>query len=151
MNRKRRKNYERQAEKKEIRDIFIAKGFKGNDLERAVEIITSNKTVWIDTMLKDELGVIDDENDHPYRHGIITFFSFVIAGVLPLLPYFIPSLENAFNWSIFSTFASLYIIGALRYKLSDEKWWVAGFEMMLVGGIAAVIAYSIGAFLSKFI
>jgi len=102
-------------------------------------------------MLKDELGVIDDDDDSPYSHGIVTFISFVIAGALPLLPYFVKSLNNVFIWSIITTFVSLYIIGALRYKLSDCKWWIAGFEMMFVGGIAAFIAYGVGAFLSRFI
>ena len=138
-------------EKQEIRDIFINKGFQGADLDRAVDIITSNKQVWIDTMLKDELGVIDDENSIPHSHGIVTFFSFTIAGSLPLLPYLIPNLENLFRWSIITTFLSLYVIGALRYKLADSKWWIAGFEMMLVGGIAAVIAYVVGLLLSSII
>src|SRR3989338_5434381 len=39
-----------QGEIEEVRQIYKRKGFKGKDLERAVQIITSNKKVWVDTM-----------------------------------------------------------------------------------------------------
>src|SRR3989344_3794488 len=44
----------REGEVEEIRGIFKKKGFKGKDLKRAVEVITSDKKVWVDTMMSDE-------------------------------------------------------------------------------------------------
>ena len=44
-------------EKQEIRDIYSKKGFK-DVLEEIVRIITSRRKVWIDTMMKEELGLI---------------------------------------------------------------------------------------------
>lgn len=40
-----------QGEREEIRQIFAAKGFSEKELEKVVDIITSNKKQWVDTML----------------------------------------------------------------------------------------------------
>ncbi|MGB0757116.1 MAG: VIT1/CCC1 transporter family protein [Patescibacteria group bacterium] len=141
-----------EKEKAEVREIFAKKGFTGPDLDRVVEVITSDKKVWVDTMLKDELGVIEETDSTPIRHGIVTWVSFIIAGFLPLIPYFIPGIqENGFSWSIGMTFAALFTVGALRTRLVDYHWFRAGFEMLFVGGIAAVIAYGVGAFLATIV
>ena len=47
----------REGEVREIREIYRAKGFDGNDLDRAVEIITSDRKLWVDTMMTEEYGL----------------------------------------------------------------------------------------------
>lgn len=141
-----------ETETREVREIYAKKGFSGADLDRAVAIITANKEVWVDTMLKEELHVIDDPVTTPVRHGLVTYIAFIIAGVLPLVPFFIPGIRTqGFSWSIGMTFFALFFIGMMRSKLSDCKPWRAGFEMLFVGGIAAVIAYGVGVVLSHFV
>jgi len=41
-----------EGEQEEIRQIFAAKGFSGDTLERIVETVTQNRKLWIDTMLQ---------------------------------------------------------------------------------------------------
>ena len=43
------------VERQEIEDVYKAKGFSGKDLEMIVNKITSDKKVWLDTMLNEEL------------------------------------------------------------------------------------------------
>ena len=49
----------REKEVEEIREIYEAKGFKGNLLRQVVDVITSDEEVWVDTMMKEELGLMD--------------------------------------------------------------------------------------------
>ena len=44
-------------ERQEIEDIYKAKGFSGKELEMIVNKITSDKKVWLDTMLNEELNL----------------------------------------------------------------------------------------------
>jgi vacuolar iron transporter family protein len=48
-------------EKEEIREIYKNKGFKDDLLEDLVKVITSKRKVWVDTMMKEELGLIYDK------------------------------------------------------------------------------------------
>ena len=50
-----------EQEKQEIKDIYIEKGFKAELLDEIVSVITSRRKVWIDTMMKEELGLIEDK------------------------------------------------------------------------------------------
>jgi len=137
-----------EGEIEEIRQIFSKKGFKGKDLERATEIITSNKKVWVETMMVDELGLTKSETS-PIKSGAATFLAFVVAGFFPLfsyvLSYFVPFFkENAFVITIILTGVALFLLGSARVYITGKKWWIAGFEILFVGGIAAVVAYFIG-------
>lgn len=136
------------GEIEEIRQIYKAKGFSGEDLEKAVSIITSDKERWLKTMMIEELGIIPDDKS-PIKAAAITFTSFILWGFLPLLTfvllYFFPSLNtHAFLISCLVTATAIFVAGSLRSLIIAKTWFRAGLEMLLVGGAAASVAYGIG-------
>jgi VIT1/CCC1 family predicted Fe2+/Mn2+ transporter len=140
-----------EGEREEIREIYRKKGFKGPDLDRAVEIITSDKDVWVETMMQEELGIIE-ETGHPFFNGLSTFLSFIIAGFIPLLFFVValafPALgSHTFYMSVFLTGLTLFVVGSLRVLVTRARWWRSGVEMLVVGGAAALGAYLVGYFL----
>ena len=141
----------REIEIDEIRDIFHKKGFRGNQLEEAVKIIISNRKVWVDTMMKEELGILEDETDDPKKHGLVTFIAFVVAGFVPLLPYLIPNIQNAFILSTIAGAITLFIVGALRSVVTAVTWLRGGVEMLLIGSLTAGVAYIVGAFIEQLV
>jgi len=135
-------------EREEVREILSGKGFSGRHLEEATDIITADKKVWVDTMMKDEFGILEDHTS-PLRSGAVTFVSFNIIGFIPLLAYvlayFIPVISGkTFELSVVLTSIALFIVGSVKAQVVDTKWYVAGAETFLVGGAAAVIAYIVG-------
>lgn len=134
----------RELEIEEVRDIYKKKGFKGQDLEKAVSIIISNRSVWLDTMMKDELGIILDEKDSPLKHGVATVIAFVISGTFPLLPYIIPGFSNPFLASCIIGAVTLFTVGALRTLITTVSFIRGGLEMLAVGSVAAGAAYVVG-------
>jgi VIT1/CCC1 family predicted Fe2+/Mn2+ transporter len=84
------------------------------------------------------------------RHGFATFSAFVIAGCLPLLAYLWPGSEkNPFAFSVAASALTLFGIGASRSLLVRASWLKNGLEMLLVGGAAATVSYTIGALLGR--
>ena len=132
-----------EEERQEIREIYIRKGFEGEDLERAVEIITSDKIRWVEAMLKDELGIFKGGGENPVWNGVATYISFVIAGLFPLTPYFF-KLMNAFPVSIGTTAFALFLVGSSRSIVTRKNWFLSGLEMLVIGSVAAIAAYGIG-------
>jgi len=86
----------------------------------------------------------------PVKHGAITFFSFVLAGLLPLIPY-IFGLKNPFEISIVAVGIGLFGIGAVRGMYSDKGYFREGLEMFLIGGFAASTAYFVGLFIDTYV
>src|SRR3989344_5892137 len=141
----------RELEIEEVKDIFRKKGFKGEDLNRAVEIITSDRKIWLDTMMRDELGIIEDAGDDPKKHGFVTFLAFITAGSVPLIPFLIPILPNPFTLSIIFAALAMFSVGALRSLVTSVTWIRGGMEMLMVGSTAALVAYLVGNFIEKII
>ena len=77
-----------EQERDEIRDIYKEKGFRDKLLEDVVRIITSRKKVWIDTMMKEELELIEDAKN-PMHSSVSTFVGFNLIGLIPLIPFMI--------------------------------------------------------------
>ncbi|MEX2395324.1 MAG: VIT1/CCC1 transporter family protein, partial [Actinomycetota bacterium] len=124
------------GEREEIRQIYAAKGFTGSDLERAVEIITSDRKRWIDTMLQEEHGLASG-GPQPFRAGAATFAAFVIVGTVPLLAFLydwlIGGMRHPFLWSSILTAIAFFSVGALKGRFVDIPAWRAGAETLMVG------------------
>ena len=137
-----------EGEVEEVRQIFRKKGFSGRGLESAVKTITSNNRVWVDTMMADELGLAE-ERLSPFKKGMVTFVSFVLVGSIPLLSYFLSYFWHAVSSvaylvSISLTFLAFFLIGSTKIYVTGKNWLTSGLETLLLGGMAAVIAYMVG-------
>lgn len=137
-----------EGEKEEVRQIYKAKGFTGEDLERAVKVVTSDRKVWVDTMIQDELGM-NLNIGSPWRAALTTFAAFFIVGALPLLAFFLTwifpsSISHPFFWSSLMTVAAFFIVGAFKSRFVAQSWFAAGLETILAGGAAAGLAYGVG-------
>ena len=77
-----------EEEREEIREIYRNKGFKDELLEDLVKVITSKRKVWVDTMMREEIGSIDDKKN-PRDTAITTFVAFNVLGLIPLIPFII--------------------------------------------------------------
>ena len=133
-----------EGERAELRAILAQKGLSGDVLEAATDAIAANRTAWIDTMMEGEYG-LSATDPHPMRAALVTFFAFLAAGIIPLLP-FLFGLTDAFRTSAILTGIVFFAIGALKARWSLTPWWRSGAETLVIGGIAATIAYVVGSF-----
>jgi len=138
-----------EQEIEEIRDIYRKKGFKDQLLEDVVRIITSRRKVWIDTMMKEELGLIEDEKN-PLESSISTFVGFNIIGLIPLIPFMIFMMigtdlnSEAFTYSTISVLAAFFLVGMIKGKIVKKSMMRSGIITLIIGGIAAIVAYMVG-------
>ena len=144
-----------EEEREEIRQIVSQKGFAGDDLDRAVEIITSDRHQWIDMMMREELG-LSLESPPAWKAALTTFIAFVVVGAVPLCVFVIDALASVnlpslYLISTLMTAVAFFAVGAFKSRFVDEKWYAAGIETLFVGGLAAGLAYIVGLMLKDFV
>lgn len=135
------------GEREEVRQIFVAKGFAGADLERAVATVTSDDVRWIDFMLAEEYGLARVTRSATAA-ALATFSAFIVCGLVPLLPFLL-RLPNAFTLSVAMTGCAFFLIGSARSRWLLLSWWRAGLETLTLGSIAAAIAYGAGVLIAR--
>ncbi|HYI19117.1 MAG TPA: VIT1/CCC1 transporter family protein [Solirubrobacteraceae bacterium] len=138
-----------EGEREEIRQIYAAKGFAGDDLERVVEVITADRELWARTMMSEELG-FSATQPNEYRAALSTLLAFLTVGFLPLLVYVYDvaapgEIHEPFVWSAILTGVAFLAVGGMKSRFVDQSWWRSATETLVVGGLAAALAYGAGA------
>ena len=137
------------GEREELRQILQKMGLTGRTLEEATNAISSNEEKWIALMLAEEYG-LPPVLRSPIRSALGTFIAFAICGFVPLVP-FVLGLQNAFLASIVATAIVFALIGSLKSLWSVTAWWKSALETLLIGSIAAGVAYYTGQFLKSIV
>ncbi|OGZ45943.1 MAG: hypothetical protein A3J54_02985 [Candidatus Ryanbacteria bacterium RIFCSPHIGHO2_02_FULL_45_13b] len=145
-------HHEPEEERAEMFGFLRQKGYTKKDSDALLPLLSKNKEFWLDIMIREELGICPPEKGgQSVRSAAATFFAFVLAGIIPLMPYILAIYDDVFGVAVISTALTLFIIGTLRSLFTDQPWYIAGAEMFSVGGIAAVIAYGVGFFVSTIV
>ena len=131
-------------ERQEIVDIYKAKGFSGNDLDMIVNKITSDKKVWLDTMLAEELHLNLDIIGSPIKSAIRMFVSFLIGGILPIIPFFFGTGLSPLLIAVGISLTVSFFVGAVKSKITKTSILKGGIEMAGLGTGIALIGFGIG-------
>ncbi|MCE8007275.1 VIT1/CCC1 transporter family protein [Aestuariivita sp.] len=132
-----------EGERQEVREILALKGLEGEVLEDATSAITSRRETWVALMLEGEYG-LGGVDPHPMAAALATFAAFLVAGMIPLLPFIAGMGPDAFRWSAIMTLGVFFGIGATKSLWSLSPWWRSGAETLAIGGVAAALAYAVG-------
>lgn len=134
-------------EKQEIQKIYSDKGFEGQLLNQVVEVITQDKDRWIDVKMKEGLQM-NRPMKSPLLIGGITYVSFLLIGLIPLLIFVIdyvnPLNQNLFVTSSILTAGGFFLIGWLKAYVNQTRILKGVTETVGLGAIAATVAYFVG-------
>jgi vacuolar iron transporter family protein len=139
------------GEKNELIGLYRKRGLNKEDAETVVSLFSKHKETWVNLMMIEELGILESDED-PRKNALATFLSFQVFGSISLIsfifgiifPNAIPSNDILFIISIILTAFTLFLLGSLKTKITGKNWLISGAETLLVGGIAALVAYLIG-------
>ena len=133
-------------ERREIVEIFLDKGVERRDADLMADAYMRYPDLAADFMMQHEVGMADPDGDSPAVNGLMTFISFIVFGIIPLIPYFLlePTARDTFFISVGATAGALVMLGLVRWRVTTESVLRCVGETVLVGGICAVVAYGVG-------
>ncbi|KAF2070077.1 hypothetical protein CYY_008603 [Polysphondylium violaceum] len=146
--------YYPEGEKKEMVEIYTSRGVPYDVASEVVEILSKNPKGFIDIMMVEELGITPDaETEVAWKNGMVNFLSFLVFGIIPLLPYLffmiiaasagLPNKENigTFITVIILSVVTLFGMGVFKAKETDTVWWKNGISTVLFGCLGALIGF----------
>ncbi len=132
----------------ELRVHYARLGVANTELEHIVDAVTSDRDVWVETLMRSRFGPRENRRD-PRVAALVVYISFVTAGTMPLLVFIAEALGADFGAALFplgmaATAATFFGVGALKGYVVARPWWRDGLETLALGGTAAAVAYSVG-------
>jgi len=133
-----------EKEKEEVREVFAHYGLDLATQDIVVEALAKDKDKWVDFMMKFELG-LDEPDINRARNSALTIgVSYIIGGLLPLLPYFfVEDANEGLKLSAIVTLIALFVFGYFKSKVTGQKPFAGAIKVMLIGAAAAAAAFGV--------
>jgi vacuolar iron transporter family protein len=129
------------TEREEIRSLYFSKGFRGKILDDVVTQICSDKQVWLDVMMAEELRLEPVDTKEVLRISVIVTLASIAGSLIPLAPFFWMPAASALPVSIIASGVTLFAVGAYQAKTYVGDWRVNGLKMVAIGMGAAAIGF----------
>lgn len=133
-------------------------GLSGLTLTKAVQNAEKHEDKVVKHLLREQFGESEIETSRKVAlvPAFATFSAFVAVGLVPIAPYLIGSFMTIkpgtlFAVSLIATFLSFAGIGYLRGRVTNISKLRTSTETVLLGIVAAVLAYACGTLLEKII
>ena len=136
-------------EREEVADILREWNIPEQTVTSAVDAISKNSDLWVNFMMKYELGLEEPDPKRARNSSLTIGFSYILGGIIPLSPYmFILQPESALIVSVIVTLIALFVFGLIKGKFTGSKPIKSAGQTTLVGGLAAGIAFVIAKLIS---
>ena len=81
--------------------------------------------------------------------ALVMFFSYLIAGIIPIIPYWLFSMPRSLFFSMFLSIGSLSLLGVINALVSGTSVKNSTLRMLILGGSVAIAGVVIGSLLSR--
>lgn len=133
-----------EEEKAELRTLYRLKGYSAEEAQRIVERISQDKDLMLESMLRDELGLMPESFPNPWLAGLQSGGAFVVGAFIPLIGYLFFDGLTATLVSVGISIAALFLIGVVKTLFTGLSWLRSGLEMVSIGLLATAVTYLIG-------
>ncbi len=133
-----------EAEKEEIRDIFVSYGLTEEQSKPLIESLSKQPEMWVDFMMRFELGLEKPDPKRALTSALTIACSYIVGGLIPLSPYFLfATARTALILSVIVTLLALLVFGYVKGRFTGTSPVRSGLQTALIGGLAAGAAFLI--------
>ncbi len=124
--------------------IYRAKGLSKPEAEQLADRIMADRSVALDTLAREELGLDPDELGSPWGSAFSSLFAFAIGAFVVIIPYLAGSGTAALLTAIVLALAALFGVGASIGALNGRGVLRSGLRQVIAGVIAAAVTFGVG-------
>jgi len=128
----------------ELIAAFMGRGMERRDAVEVARRTSFYPNVMLEMLSALELGLTRQSLGSPIRDALVMGAAFGIGSLLPLAPFALLARPEALRATVLVALAALFVVGALKGKLSHRSIVASGLEVMLLGGGAGAIGYFMG-------
>lgn len=133
-----------EEEREELALIYRAKGLPKAEADRLAETIIADRSVALDTLAREELGLDPSELGSPWAAATGSFVAFSIGAFIPVLPYLIARGDLTIIAAAAMGAVALFAVGASLSLFTGRNPLYSGVRMLGLGAVAAAATYGIG-------
>ena len=131
-------------EKEEVKEFFSGLGLSEEVQEKAVAEMTKDKDVWVDFMMKHELGLDKPDPRRARKSAFNIGVSYIVGGFIPLSPYFfVDDGLTGLKISAVITLICLFIFGYFKSRITGVHPLAGAIRVMIIGALAAGCAFAV--------
>ena len=135
------------AERRELADMYRARGVSAEDADTVARILSANASVALDTHARLELGIDPDAPGSAGRAGVASFVAFAVGALLPLLPWFFTGGTAALVASILIGAVAAMVLGGVIGAVTERGVVRTALLQVAVVAVAAGVTYGVGSLL----
>ena len=137
----------------QLAELVILFQREGKTYDEAVHLaneISSNETLWLNTLLEKKLGISPDFGGNPLKDAGVMCVSFGAAAIIPIIPFlFLAIGPMAIGWSVGLSLAGLFALGLAKGRLVRKSAILQGLEILGIGAVSAALGYGLGELLPR--
>jgi VIT1/CCC1 family predicted Fe2+/Mn2+ transporter len=131
-------------ERNELVLIYRAKGLDRADAEHMADRIMADRTVALDTLAREELGLDPEALGSPWGAAISSLLTFAAGAFVVVIPYLVGGGIAAVLWAIGLAIAALFGVGASIGVMNGRPVLRSGLRQVFVGALAGAVTYGVG-------
>jgi vacuolar iron transporter family protein len=124
--------------------LYRAKGLNRGEAELLADRIMANKTVALDTLAREELGLDPSALGSPWSAAISSLLAFAIGAFVVVLPYLVGSGTAALVAAIILAAGALLLVGGGIGAVNGRPVMRSALRQLLFGGVAAAATFGVG-------
>ena len=109
-----------------------------------VEAVSMGAGEYLSDDAVSELDKLKRPKERPLISGLLMFTSYLMAGLVPLVPVIIFSYPASIAFSVGFALAGLFLLGFSKGRLLKTSPFKGGFKILLIGGLATAIGVIVG-------
>lgn len=138
-----------EAEAEELALIYQAKGLPKEDAERLAAHIVADEETALDTLAREELGIVPDDLGSPWTAALASFILFSLGAMIPVVPFLFGDGARAIIASAGLSGVALFALGGGITLLTGRSVWYSGGRQVLLGLAAAAVTFGIGSVIGE--